>query len=92
MKVTKRDGRIQEFDINKIMITLQRAAEEIEEVFTGSDINNISKAIEEKVKSEYKGSIHVEKIQEIVLEQLREYGFNSVAGHYEEYSKNLYNK
>lgn len=87
MKVIKRDGRIQEFDINKILLTLEKVSDEIEEPFTESDINNLLEDIENSIKAVSSDRIMVNKIQDVVVEQLEKLGFNKAARHYREYRK-----
>lgn len=90
MKVLKRDGRIQEFDIGKIRLTLQRASDEANEPFTGADINVVSKAIEDEIFSNGRNEIMVKEILDIVISKLRELGFSDVARFYWEYEHNFY--
>lgn len=87
MKVIKRDGRIQEFDINKILITIEKVSDEIVEPFTESDINNLSEDILNSIKAISKDTIEVNKIQDVVVEQLEKLGFGKAANHYKEYRK-----
>lgn len=87
MKVIKRDGRVQEFDINKILLTLEKVSDEIAEPFTESDINNLLEDIESSIKAVSRDKVMVNKIQDVVVEQLEKLGFNKAAMHYREYRK-----
>lgn len=87
MKVIKRDGRIQEFNINKIILTLEKVSEEIGEPFTESDINNLSGDIVNFIKKIDGNTISVANIQDMVVEELVMLGFNKAAKHYKEYRK-----
>lgn len=87
MKVVKRDGRIQDFDLNKILITLEKVSDEIVQPFTESDINNLSEDIENSIKALSGDAIEVGKIQDVVVENLEKLGFNKAAKHYREYRK-----
>ena len=89
MKVIKRDGRIQEFDLNKILITLEKVSDDISEPFTESDIRNLSEDIESTIKAISEDSIEVNKIQDIVVEELEKLGFGNAARHYREYRKEI---
>lgn len=92
MKVIKRDGRIQEFEMRKIILTLEKASDEAGTPFTRSDIENITRGIEKKVLSKYEDKINVDQILNIVVDQLREDGFGRTAQYYENYKTELYNK
>lgn len=87
MKVIKRDGRIQDFNIDKILITLVKVSDEIAEPFTESDINNLSEDIVKSIKAKAIDTIGVNSIQDVVIEQLEKLGFNKAAKHYSEYRK-----
>lgn len=92
MKVIKRDGRLQNFELRKILLSIEKASDEINRPMTQSDIVNISKSIEMKIHKNYKDEVPVGSIQDIVVSQLREDGFGSAAQHYEDYKKDLYEK
>jgi transcriptional regulator NrdR family protein len=87
LKVIKRDGRTQEFNIHKIILTLEKVSEEIEEPFTESDINNLSGDILTFIKTIDGDKISVKDIQDIVVEELVKLGFNKASKHYKEYRK-----
>lgn len=87
MKVIKKDGRIQDFDINKILITLEKVSDEIEEPFTESDIKNLSEDIMDSLKAISEDTIEVNSIQDVVVKQLENLGFTKAAVHYSEYRK-----
>ncbi|WP_315119631.1 ATP cone domain-containing protein [uncultured Clostridium sp.] len=87
MKVIKRDRRTQDFDIDKIKITLIRAAEEAKTPFNESDIDMISKVIKKTIMNDFNGVIRSKEIRCIVLEELRKLGFDNVADLYDNYIK-----
>lgn len=87
MKVVKRDGRIQNFDIDKIIRTIEYASDETGEPLTASDIEVLSKDIQNIIKNREEDKISVIEIQDIILEQLNKNGFHHVAEHYENYKK-----
>lgn len=87
MEVIKRDGRVQQFDMNKIMITIERASDEANTPMNDSDINIVTGAIKYMVKTENADRISVENIQNIVINSLNSNGFNSVAKYYSNYKK-----
>lgn len=77
MKVIKRDGRKQDFDKNKIKVSIMRASDDAKVPFNTSDIENITdsvvKVIGERVE------IKVMEIHEITLKTLKDFGFNKTA-------------
>lgn len=79
MKVVKRDGSLQEFDGNKIVEAISKAfnaccPEENKEVITSmvSDMHLWD-------------GITIEEIQDVVIETLRDYGYDDVASTYSQY-------
>lgn len=79
MKVVKRDGSLQEFDSNKIVEAISKAfnaccPEENKEVITSmvSDMHLWD-------------GITIEEIQDVVIETLRDYGYDDVASSYSQY-------
>lgn len=82
MKVIKRDGRIQEFDIGKIQITLENVSDEISEPLTASDIKKLLASIEKAVCSRNQDEIRSSEIFEIVIEKLEKAGFSDIAAAY----------
>ena len=63
-KVTKRDGRIVQFDKNKIIQALEKAFVNIDGELTEDDINKIN-AISTSIENENK-DLNVEDIQDII--------------------------
>ncbi len=82
MKVIKRDGRIQEFDIGKIQITLESVSDEISKPLTASDIKKLLASIEKAVYSRNQDEIRSSEIFEIVVEKLEKAGFHDIAAAY----------
>ena len=82
MKVIKRDGRLQEFDLSKIKTSIYRASDDAEQPLNESDIENLAKSIEKGLKNYQKDSIHSDIIQTFVLRELESQGFKIVAKYY----------
>lgn len=82
MKVIKRDGRLQTFDLNKIKTSISRASDDAEQPFNESDIDNIAKGIEEALENLQKDTVDVVAIHDLVLSELEKVGFNVVARYY----------
>lgn len=79
MQVVKRDGSLQEFDGNKIVEAISKAfnaccPEENKEVITAmvADMHLWD-------------GITIEEIQDVVIETLRDYGYDDVASAYSQY-------
>lgn len=89
MKVIKKDGRIQEFDIDKIKITLGYVSDEVKQPLTFSDIDMVARKVERAVLESNDNTIHSSDIQKIVLKELKEAGFNYIAKRYDEYKKDF---
>lgn len=82
MKVIKRDGRLQTFNLNKIKTSISRASDDAEQPFNESDIDNIAKGIEEALENLQKDTVDVVAIHDLVLSELEKVGFNVVARYY----------
>lgn len=84
MKVIKRDGRLQEFDLNKIKTSIDRASDDARQPLNESDIEILARGIEKGLKNYQKEKIHSDIIQNFVLRELEKQGFGIVAKYYSE--------
>ncbi len=82
MKVIKKDGRTQKFDLDKIKTSIYRASDDAEQPLNESDIENIAGDIETNIKDLKKESVNSYVIQELVVDQLEKSGFNVLAKYY----------
>lgn len=82
MKVIKKDGRSQKFDLDKIKTSIYRASDDAEQPLNASDIDNIAGDIETNIKGLKKDSVNSYVIQELVVDQLEKSGFNVLAKYY----------
>ncbi|MBU3112608.1 ATP cone domain-containing protein [Clostridium lacusfryxellense] len=82
MKVIKKDGRTQKFDLDKIKTSIYRASDDAEQPLNESDIDNIAGDIETNIKDLKKDSVNSYVIQELVVDQLEKSGFNVLAKYY----------
>ncbi|MCB2297236.1 ATP cone domain-containing protein [Clostridium tagluense] len=82
MKVIKRDGKLQEFDLIKIKTSIHRASCDAIQPLNESDIENVAKSIEKGLKNYQKENIHSDIIQKFVLRELEKQGFKVVAEYY----------
>lgn len=87
MRVKKRNGSLQPFDIDKVRLTLERVSDEIDSPLTGSDIRILTDAIEGTIQAMNKEIIESAKIYGIVIGKLKEFGFRRTALAYEKFSK-----
>jgi len=87
MKVIKRDGRLQEFDLSKIKTSIDRASDDARQPLNESDIENLARSIEKSLKNYQKEKIHSDIIQNFVLRELEKQGFGIVAKYYSEGKK-----
>ena len=79
LRVVKRDGNLQEFDSNKIVAAITKA-------FDACCPTDNREAIEAMVSSMYFwDGVTIEEIQDIVIETLRDYNYDSVADTYASY-------
>lgn len=82
MKVIKKNGKTQKFDLDKIKTSIYRASDDAEQPLNESDIENIAGDIETNIKDLKKDSVNSYVIQELVVDQLEKSGFNVLAKYY----------
>jgi len=85
MKVRKRDGSLQSFDIDKIKLTLERVSDSLNMPFTGSDLRILTKVIEEEVLKTSKEVIDSGEIHKIVVDTLVKFNFKQIAEAYDHF-------
>lgn len=85
MIVIKRDGRREEFDINKIGTAIVKAAADINFQFNGEEAENILHIVEEKVKGY--DEMPIEKLHNTIESALYIAGFRKVREAYSAYRK-----
>lgn len=82
MKVIKRDGRLEEFMIDKIRTSVARASDEAHSPLTDGDLNVIIERIMKDLNNPNKDQIQSSEIRKIVSEKLNYCGFKNVAKRY----------
>ena len=87
MKVKKRNGSLQDFNMDKIKLTLERVSDELNRPLTGSDLRVLTEAIEKNILETKKEIIESAEIYKIVIEKLRRLGFTRIAKAYEDFKK-----
>jgi ribonucleoside-triphosphate reductase len=80
MQVSKRDGTIVEFDINKIRVAISKTNEQTHEM-EPEDLDRIVGIVERKIQR-FTGEISVEDIQDLVEDTLLKSKFNKTAKSY----------
>ena len=90
MKIIKRDGRVVDYDRQKIAVAIEKANREVKgkEIASKEDIKNIIQHIEDLDKKR----MLVEDIQDIIEEQLMKIGKYELAKKYIVYKKIKYNR
>ena len=90
MNIIKKDGLIEKWDNNKIVIAIKKASERINYPITESQCLQVA----EKCKSEVTAQTPTSKLHSIVINALQELGFGSISEAYQEYRdyKNSYAK
>jgi len=88
MKVRKRNGSLQDFDIDKVKLALERVSDELGRPFTGSDLRMLTKAIEEEVLKTREEVIDSNEIRKIVVGVLGEFDFDQIAKAYDDSKPN----
>jgi len=86
MKVIKKDGRVQDFDIEKIRVSIENASDEAKAPMADSDISNIIEDVQKMIDSSGLQRIHSSDIQTMVVNTLKKLGFSVVARYYFEHA------
>lgn len=82
MKVIKRDGREQDFKIDKIKTSVMRASDDAGEPLNVSDIDNVATNIMKTLNSMNKEKFSADEVSETVLDELNKSGFQHIAEAY----------
>jgi len=86
-KIRKRDGRIVDFDSNRIKNAIHKAFVAVE-LKDGERAENINREVVKRLEDRFEERIpSVEDAQDIVIEVLKEHGYEKVALEYEAYRK-----
>ncbi|MBS5939624.1 ATP cone domain-containing protein [Clostridium sp.] len=89
MKIIKKDGRIEEFNIKKIKTSIENAARDSESMLNESDLKIITSDIENALLKIRKDTLITSSYEVIgvIFEILKRNGFNSVLKSYVEFGK-----
>ena len=89
MKIIKKDGRIEEFNIKKVKTSIENAARDSESMLNESDLKIITSDIEKTLLKIRKDTLITSSYEVIgvIFEILKRDGFNSVLKSYVEFGK-----
>lgn len=89
MKIIKKDGRIEEFNVKKIRTSIENAARDNESMLNESDLKIITSDIENALLKIRKDTLITSSYEVIgvIFEILKRDGFNSVLKSYVEFGK-----
>lgn len=89
MKIIKKDGRIEDFNINKIKTSIENAASDSETMLNESDLNilvsDIKKILEETRKESFITSSY--EVVGVIFNILKRDGFSKLLSSYVEFDK-----
>lgn len=87
MRIIKKDGRIEEFNINKIKTSIDNAAKDVDVLLNESDLDILIKDVENTLKSMKRSEIVTSSYEVIgvIFTVLKRDGFNSVLKSYFSY-------
>lgn len=82
MKIIKKDGRIEEFKVNKIKNTVSKASDDVEQPLTEGDLTSFCRSIESKLKSMNRDLTSSYEVFGLIIIILKQEGFNKIADGY----------
>ena len=82
MKVKKRSGLLEEFNLEKIKTSIARASDDARKPLTNSDVDNLAHRIKKGLEEIKKEIVSSKEIFRIVVAKLDEDGFKSVTEYY----------
>ena len=82
MKVIKRDGRFEDYDISKIKRTICIASDDIYKPLTEGDLKSLGDLIDHRIRDNFTESVPSNEVRDIIEKTLRENGFSEVASSY----------
>jgi transcriptional repressor NrdR len=82
MKVIKKDGSLQNFDIKKVLLSVERASDDANQPMNESDVENVINSIKDRLFNLKKDAVEAELIRDVVIGELQSLGFSTVAEFY----------
>lgn len=86
MKVLKKDGTLQDYNLAKIKLSIACASDEVDQPFTLSDIEILSRDIHRELTELNKDIVKSDEIHSIVYNSLNTNGFGKIAERYANYA------
>jgi transcriptional regulator NrdR family protein len=83
MKVLKRSGNLEDFNIEKVKISVGRVSDEMEEPLTDSDLNFIAAQVEKGIFEKHQGQVSYRDVHFLVVDVLKLVGFPKIAAQYD---------
>lgn len=82
MKIIKKNGRIEEFEVNKIKSTVSKASDDARQPLTQGDLTSLCRSIESKLKSMNRDLTSSYEVFGLIIIILKQEGFNKIADGY----------
>ena len=83
MTVIKSSGNLQDFNINKLRLSIEKASDNCKAPMTSSDLDLIVRDVSESISSNFiEQKISTNIIRKFIIASLEKHGFNLVAKHY----------
>ena len=85
MKIVKKDGKLEEYNSEKLRTSIENSSKETNCILNESDLNYIQKEVEKTIKflaSINKKIVSSREIRMILFETLKNCGFNQIAKAY----------
>lgn len=85
MTVIKKDGRIQNFDVEKIRLSVANTSDDAKAPMSSSDLDLVIKDVLASIELvETKQHITTAMLRNFIIDSLIKFGFSKVAKHYSE--------
>jgi transcriptional regulator NrdR family protein len=84
MKVLKRTGNLEDFNLEKVKISIKGAAEDFKEPLTESDLNFIAAQVEKGIFGKHQNQVSYRDIHFLVVDVLKLVGFPNIALGYDQ--------
>jgi len=86
-KVKKRNGKIENFNGDKIVLAIKKGFDSVLEEVEAADVNRVYLAVVEEIEGTYKveDSIKIEEIQNLIEKKLQELGYEDIYNSFAEY-------
>jgi transcriptional regulator NrdR family protein len=86
MKLVKRSGNLEDFDIGKVKMSVGRVSDELREPLTDSDLSFIAAQVEKGIFEKHQSQVSHRDVHFLVVDILNLVGFSKIAARYDESS------